>query len=111
MKKHLTAWFIPAILAGVVSMNSLAQGITLPRIPSPATSVSQTIGISTVKVNYSRPSVKSRVFWGELAPYGWNVQTFGPGNSAPSRAGANENKLIEFSHPVKGEGQKIPAGA
>ncbi|HMI65210.1 MAG TPA: DUF2911 domain-containing protein [Cyclobacteriaceae bacterium] len=111
MKKHLTSWFIPAILAGVISMNGLAQGITLPRIPSPAASVSQTIGISTVNVKYSRPSVKSRIVWGELVPYGWNVQTFGPGNSAPWRAGANENTVIEFSHPAKVEGQEIPAGA
>src|SRR5258706_296286 len=110
MKKHLTAWFIPAILAGVVSMNGLAQGITLPRIPSPAASVSQTIGISTVTVKYSRPSVKNRVVWGELVPYGWNVQSFGPGNSAPWRAGANENTTITFSHDAKVEGTNVPAG-
>jgi tetratricopeptide (TPR) repeat protein len=72
--------------------------------------VSQTIGISTVTVNYSRPSVKGREIWGKLVPYGWNVQPFGTGNSAPWRAGANENTTIKFSHAAKVEGQPVPAG-
>jgi hypothetical protein len=87
-----------------------AQGVTTPRTPSPAATVSQTIGISTVNVNYSRPSVKNREIWGALVPYGWNVQGFGAGNSAPWRAGANENTVIRFSHPVKVEGKAVPAG-
>jgi hypothetical protein len=41
--------------------------------------VSQTIGISTVTVKYSRPSVKNREIWGALVPYGYNVQAFGCG--------------------------------
>lgn len=88
-----------------------SQGVTTPRVPSPAAKVSQTIGISTVEVNYSRPSVKGRPVWGELVPYGWNVQGFGAGNSAPWRAGANENTVIRFSHPVKIEGKEVPAGS
>ncbi len=88
-----------------------AQGITVPRTPSPAAGVSQTIGISTVNVNYSRPSVKGRTIWGDLVPYGWNVQTFGTGNSAPWRAGANENTVITFSHNATVEGQAVPAGS
>src|SRR6476469_9626568 len=64
-----------------------AQGvITTPRTPSPAASVTQTIGISTVTVSYSRPSVKGRKIWDSLVPYGYNVQPFGAGNSAPWRA-------------------------
>ena len=93
-----------------VSATVLAQGITTPRTPSPAANISQTIGISTVTVNYSRPSVKGREIWGVLVPYGWNVQGFGAGNSAPWRAGANENTVIKFSHPVKVEGKDVPAG-
>ncbi|MEO6542084.1 MAG: DUF2911 domain-containing protein [Ferruginibacter sp.] len=87
-----------------------SQGVTTPRTPSPAASISQTIGISTVNVNYSRPSVKNREIWGALVPYGWNVQGFGSGNSAPWRAGANENTVIRFSHPVKVQGKEVPAG-
>ncbi|MGC4034786.1 MAG: DUF2911 domain-containing protein [Chitinophagaceae bacterium] len=88
-----------------------AQGITSPRVPSPAATVSQTIGISTVTVKYSRPSVKGREIWGALVPYGWNVQGFGLGNSAPWRAGANENTVITFSHDAKVEGKTVPAGS
>src|ERR1700759_3690521 len=76
------------------------QGITTPRTPSPAATVAQTIGISTVTVNYSRPSVKGRKVWGELVPYGYNKQAFGAANDAPWRAGANENTVIRLSHPA-----------
>ena len=48
--------------------------------------------------------------WGNLVPYGWNVQGFGNGNSAPWRAGANENTTIKFTHDAKVEGQSVPAG-
>jgi hypothetical protein len=87
-----------------------AQPITTPRAASPAAYVRQTIGISTVSINYSRPAVKGREVWGKLVPYGYNVQPFGARNSAPWRAGANENTTIEFSHPAKVEGVTVPAG-
>jgi len=102
----------PAIAAlfAFASIKANTQNITTPRTPSPTASVSQTIGISTVTVKYSRPSVKGREVWGTLVPYGWNKQQFGAGNDAPWRAGANENTVIQFSHPVKVEGQTVPAG-
>lgn len=87
-----------------------AQGITTPRTPSPGASVSQTIGISQVSINYSRPAVRDRDIWGALVPYGWNVQGFGLGNSAPWRSGANENTTITFSHDAKVEGKEVKAG-
>lgn len=89
---------------------SEAQTITTPRTPSPAAITSQTIGISTITVNYSRPSVKGRPVWGNLVPYGWNVQGFGAGNEAPWRAGANENTTINFTHDATVQGQPVPAG-
>jgi hypothetical protein len=96
----------------VISLTAWSQGvITTPRIPSPAATVSQSIGISTVSVNYSRPSVKGREVWGTLVPYGWNKQNFGAGNDAPWRAGANENTVIKFSHDVKVAGHPVPAGS
>src|SRR4030095_466795 len=85
--------------------------ITTPRTPSPAATVSQTIGISVVTLSSSKPSVKGREIWGKLVPYGWNAQGFGNGNSAPWRAGANENTTVKFSHDAKVEGKPIPAGA
>jgi hypothetical protein len=98
------------LLIAVISINIQAQGITTPRTPSPAATVTQNIGISNVTVNYSRPSVKGREVWGTIVPYGWNIQGFGSGNQAPWRAGANENTTIKFSHAAKVEGQTVPAG-
>jgi hypothetical protein len=92
------------------SLNLWAQQISLPRTPSPAATVSQTIGISTVTVTYSRPSVNGREVWGNLVPYGWNKQGFGNNNEAPWRAGANENTTVTLSHDAAIEGHKVPAG-
>lgn len=98
------------LLVTLITYAAFAQGITTPRTPSPAATVTQTIGISTVTVRYSRPSVKNREIWGAQVPYGWNVQGFGAGNPAPWRAGANENTVITFSHDAKVEGKPVPAG-
>src|SRR5215470_11489010 len=102
MLKQTATKLVLVLTAALVSLSGFAQGvITTPRVPSPAATVSQTVGISTVAVNYSRPSVKGREIWGALVPYGWNKQGFGAGNDAPWRAGANENTVITFSHPAK----------
>jgi len=99
------------LFAALLSTTLFAQGvITTPRTPSPAASVTQTIGISTVTVNYSRPSVRGRQVWDSLVPYGYNVQGFGARNRAPWRAGANENTTITLSHDAKVQGQPVPAG-
>src|SRR5690348_14234061 len=100
MRKVYLIRLLPLLLVTLYSSVVAAQ-VTTPRGPSPAASVTQTIGISTVTVAYSRPSVKGREIWGKLVPFGWNVQAFGAGNSAPWRAGANENTTIKFSHDAK----------
>ena len=110
MKKSFTINFLYVVLASLISIPAWSQNITSPRTPSPSATVSQTVGISKISVEYSRPSVKDRAVWGALVPYGWNVQQFGNQNSAPWRAGANENTVIEFSHDSKVEGQAVPAG-
>lgn len=112
MKKLLTLRLAVVFLLTLPAIQVLAQaGVTTPRTPSPAASVRQTIGISTVTIDYSRPKVNNRQVWGTLVPYGWNVQAFGAGNSAPWRAGANENTVLTLSHPAKIEGQTVPAGS
>jgi tetratricopeptide (TPR) repeat protein len=110
MKKLLTQSAAVILFVGLINQ-SMAQGITTPRTPSPAATASQTVGISTISVKYSRPSVKGREVWGALVPYGWNVQGFGAGNEAPWRAGANENTVLELSHAAKVEGTAVPAGS
>lgn len=107
LSKKLSTVLSVLLLPAVV----FAQGvITTPRTPSPAAAVTQTIGISTVTVNYSRPSVRGRKIWDSLVPYGYNVQAFGAHNAAPWRAGANENTTIKFSDDATVEGQHVPAG-
>lgn len=103
-------------LAGVLiatilfTTNSTAQTITTPRVASPASEVTQTVGISKITINYSRPSVKEREIWGKLVPYGYNNLGFGTATAAPWRAGANENTTITFSNDVTIEGKAIKAG-
>jgi predicted negative regulator of RcsB-dependent stress response len=87
-----------------------AQQPWLPRDPSPGANVSQTVGISTISVNYSRPAVKGRVIWGTLVPYGWDKNGSAIGLESPWRAGANENTILHLSDPATIEGVTVPAG-
>src|SRR5689334_3392845 len=87
-----------------------AQPSWLPREASPAASVSQTVGISTITVNYSRPSVRGREVWGNLVPYGWDKNGSAIGLESPWRAGANENTVLHLSHDAIVEGNNVPAG-
>ena len=52
---------------------------------SPSAKIEQTVGLTEVKVEYSRPSAKGRSVYGELVPFGklW-------------RTGANGNTIISF---------------
>lgn len=109
MKKTLTS-FAGLALICLLACSALNAQVSTPRTASPAATVSQTIGISGITVEYSRPAVRGREIWGTLVPYGWNVQSFGAGESAPWRAGANENTVITFSHPAKVQGTTVPAG-
>lgn len=107
--KRLILLFTVALSATAII--SLGQTITTPNTASPAAEVSQTIGISKVTINYSRPAVREREIWGtQLAHYGYINLGFGTATAAPWRAGANENTTITFSHDAMVEGQKISAG-
>jgi tetratricopeptide (TPR) repeat protein len=81
----------------LISVNA-QQSLSQPELSQKA-SVSQTIGFTDIKITYHRPLVKGRVIWGGLVPYNqvW-------------RAGANENTTIEFSTPVKINGNDLPSG-
>lgn len=71
--------------------------------PSPAGSVTSVVGLTDVKITYSRPSMKGRKIFGEgssfLTPYGqiW-------------RTGANNGTIISFSDDVTVEGTKVAKG-
>ena len=66
---------------------------------SPAAVATGKINGATIQINYSSPSVKGRVIWGELVPFNkiW-------------RAGANDATTIETDKELNIEGQKLPAG-
>ena len=66
---------------------------------SPASKVTQTIGITEVAVTAGRPAVKGRTIWGDVVPYGevW-------------RAGANENTTFSCANDITVEGKPLPAG-
>jgi tetratricopeptide (TPR) repeat protein len=102
-----------APLLSVILFSSIARSqgpIAVPRASAAATA-SQTIGVSTVTVNYSRPAIKGRQVWGGLVPYGLNAPGVGSGNPAPWRAGANENTVLQLSHDAMIEGHPVPAGS
>ncbi len=102
----------------MTSQNVLAQDIVFTPRTSGEASVSQQIGITEVKVNYSRPHVVSPQgqdrtgnIWGTTVPYGFTNLGFGTSTEAPWRAGANENTVITFSTDVSVEGKPLPAGS
>jgi len=97
LKRLIHASSVFALVAGLASV-AAAQDLKLPR-PSQKGDVFQTVGLTDVKIAYSRPGVKGRTIWGGLVPYDkvW-------------RTGANEATTISFTTDVKVKGQALPAG-
>jgi hypothetical protein len=93
-----TIWIALLFAAGL----SASAQVKTPA-PSTAGSVSTTVGLTDVKVSYSRPSIKGRKIFGTdaaaLVPYGkiW-------------RTGANQGTVVSFSDDVKVEGIAVPKG-
>ncbi len=108
MKQKYSIMFVLILVIGL-SLSSKAQNLTVPRI-SPHAKVLQTLGISNIEIEYHRPAVRDRKIWGGLVPYGLQKFSFGSGNPAPWRAGANENTTISFSHDALINGKPIPKG-
>jgi len=94
--KAILSLIICALLILTMESN-LAQNFETPR-PSPNATVSQTVGVTHITIDYSSPGVKDRTIWGELVPFGevW-------------RTGANEVTSITFDDPVKINGSELPA--
>lgn len=84
--------------AGQFKNGSQATELVLPVLSQRAV-VEQTIGLTTVTIEYHRPLAGSREIFGKVVPYGkvW-------------RAGANENTTIAFSDDVTVEGKALAAG-
>src|SRR5690554_2134530 len=93
MKKILLLLAVVAL-----SFNMKAQ-VTTPQ-SSPLSKLEQKVGLTDVTLEYSRPSMKGRVIYGDLVPYDklW-------------RTGANKNTIISFSDNVTIMGQLLKAGS
>jgi tetratricopeptide (TPR) repeat protein len=109
MKRTPLRAALPLFLATALAAFAQTGAVTLPQ-PSPKASVSQTIGITDVTVDYHRPSVSKREIWGKLEPWGFVYRGFGTSQKAPWRAGANENTTITFQHDVSVGGKPLAAG-
>lgn len=106
MYKSFKKSLLPLILIISIGFQSIAQQrhrkgpnqVTYPEVSKQA-SISQTIGITTIEINYHRPKTLGRNLWGALIPYGkvW-------------RAGANESTTISFTDDVIINGNPLAAG-
>jgi hypothetical protein len=89
------------ILITATLLLSVAFGFAQVKTPaaSPLGKVQQTVGLTEVSVEYSRPGVKGRNIFGNLVPFGklW-------------RTGANRNSIISFSTDVVIGGRTLPKG-
>tara|TARA_B110000003_G_scaffold126761_3_gene128813 strand:+ start:1116 stop:1952 length:837 start_codon:yes stop_codon:yes gene_type:complete len=85
------------LLLLLVPFYNMAQVLS-PK-PSPSATINQTVGLTDIKIEYSRPAMRGREVMGNLVPYGelW-------------RTGANANTKISFSDPVIISGVEIPEG-
>ena len=66
---------------------------------SPLAKIDQVVGLTNIQVEYSRPSAKGRIVYGELVPYGKNWRT-----------GANDNTTVTFSQDVTINGKSLAKG-
>lgn len=97
MKNKLNLFLIVAALTSF-SFPTVAQTLKVPAA-SPTQTLKQNFALSEISIEYSRPSVKGRVVFGDLVPYGkiW-------------RTGANNATKITFGSDVKVEGTPVAAG-
>ncbi|WP_228851223.1 DUF2911 domain-containing protein [Aegicerativicinus sediminis] len=91
--KHLLTLFVVAAFG----LGATAQ-IQTPAA-SPQAKLQQTVGLTEVTVDYSRPNMRGRTVYGDLVPYDklW-------------RTGANKNTTVSFSTDVTIAGSKVKAG-
>jgi hypothetical protein len=89
--------FTAALAITTFSLTAQAQ-LKTPA-PSPLQSIKQNFALSEIGIEYSRPSAKGRVVFGDVVPFGkiW-------------RTGANSATKITFGEDVKVEGQNVAAG-
>ena len=88
------------LIALAFAINFTAKAQIQTPAPSPAAKLEQVVGLTTVKLEYSRPAMRGRAIFGELVPFGklW-------------RTGANMRNKITFDTPVTIGGATLKAGS
>jgi hypothetical protein len=86
------------VLATIIASYVLNAQVKTPQ-PSPHSTLTQVVGLTEVTVDYSRPSAKGRIIFGDLVPFGklW-------------RTGANYNTTISFSEDIVINGTTLKKG-
>lgn len=115
MRRTRMVFLAIALLAASLAS---AQLSVPPSGENQKSSVTQSIGLVKVTIDYSSPDVhapngedRRGKIWGELVPWGLTNLGFGTcGDQCPWRAGANENTVFAVSHDVQVEGKPLPAG-
>lgn len=94
MKKNL-----PLLLIAFFCTTFLFSQIKKTEV-SPLQNLTQIVGVTEVRIEYSRPSAKNRIIFGDLVSYGelW-------------RTGANWSTKISFDNPVKVGDTRLEAGS
>jgi Protein of unknown function (DUF2911) len=95
MKKTLSIFATALFL----SANLIAQGLKTPQASTTQT-IKQDFALSSIEINYSRPSMRGRTIFGDLVPFG-----------KPWRTGANNATKITFGEDVKVGGVAVKAGS
>ena len=95
MNKLTTITFLAALF---LMVQQLPAQVDYPA-PSPLAKLHQKVGVTDVKVEYSRPAKKGRTLFVDVESFGqmW-------------RTGANASTKISFSDDVTIEGKAVPAG-
>ncbi|MFV8370090.1 DUF2911 domain-containing protein [Flavobacterium sp. LB2R40] len=86
------------VFAIIIANFTIEAQVKTPQ-SSPKATIMQTVGLTDVEINYSRPSARGRAVFGNLIPFGkvW-------------RTGANENTTVSFSDDVVIDGKTLKKG-
>ena len=95
--KKMRKLFIALLATGTFAVSGMSQ-VKTPQ-PSPSAEIKQMVGLTDIKISYSRPGAKGRTVFGDLVPYGkvW-------------RTGANKAVQFETNTDLKIEGKELKAG-
>jgi hypothetical protein len=100
IKLKALAFFVCAFFLSSVAFAQMTDTAKSKKpIPSPRDSVSGTVAGANIKIWYGSPSVRGRVVYGKLEPWG-----------KVYRAGANEATTFTTDKDITVGGQPLPAG-